>query len=511
MPVIRNTVSPQFKQVSQTVNNLPAYTVYSVKNVTCSHNDNGRTVAEMSCLQGPGTPDFNLSVEVVVKAMQKISGRSWCLLGFSNPLCGQELCSPQLQAWVGQDRPLTTEQWYSLHLTCPPHDSWVQSKGKYYRPVPDTIWNLDTAARELRPPEPPASTMPMSTVVAPDTYTGQGLVEAASLALACHNLGASTTCELTPPGHFQSTQPVHCDTVHMLITPAITDMTHNPDRDCHYTRLRTQARDRNKVLVKPHQDGTQSCLYHIVAAFVGQNMTQVSRGRDLGAWYLQPVNQARLCDMLPTNLQSPAEWSRRSRSALNPSNLADECDVYSLALFFDVSFQILSSTTSVQVINIQRMRGMIIGHVNSTRVKHFVGTKLLRNTRNVSSAVTQNTLEVPASQQNVTQSKRRKVNVPPDPAALFDTWPDSPSPGVAFGVEAPLSCRSVLASDSLPHTGSRRVAFDEVTLSHPQGARCGGCNLNTTARAPDTSTSCLHTHTPCHCWACSSRQRFTIQ
>jgi len=196
-------------------------------------------------------------------------------------------------------------------------------------------------------------------------------------------------------------------------------------------------------------------------------MTQVRR--DLGAWHLQPVNQARLCDMLPTNLQSLAEWSRRSRSALNPSNLADECDVCSLALLFDVSFQILSSTTSVQVINIQGTRGMIIGHVNSTRVKHFVGTKLLQNTGNVSSAVIHNTMEVPASQQNVTQSKRRKVNVPPDPTALFDTWPDGPPPRVAFGVGAPLSYHSVLAPDSLPHTGSRRVTFDEVTLSHPQG------------------------------------------
>jgi len=51
---------------------------------------------------------------------------------------------------------------------------------------------------------------------------------------------------------------------------------------------------------------------------------------------------------------------------------------------------------SVQVIKIQGTRGMIIGHVNSTRVKHFVGTKLLRNTGNVSSAVTKNTMEVPA-------------------------------------------------------------------------------------------------------------------
>jgi len=262
----------------------------------------------MSYLQGPGTPDFNLPVEVVVKGMQKISGRSWCLLGFSNPLCGQELCSPQLQAWVGQDRPLTTEQWDSLHLTCPPHDSWVQSKGKSYRPVPDTTWNLDTGARELRPPEPPASTMPMSTAVVSDTYIGQGVVEAASLVLACHNLGVSTTCEMTPPGHSPSTQPVDCDTAHMLITSAVADMTHDLDRDCHYTRLHTQAGDRNRVLVEPPQDGTQSCLYHIVAAFVGQNMTQVRR--DLGAWYLLPVNQAQLCDMLPTTLQNPAEWSR---------------------------------------------------------------------------------------------------------------------------------------------------------------------------------------------------------
>jgi len=233
----------------------------------------------------------------------------------------------------------------------------------------------------------------MSTAVALDTYTGQGSVEAASLALACHNLGASTTCEMTPPAHTQSTQPVDCDTAHMLITSSIADMTHNLDRDCHYTRLNTQARDRKRVLVEPPRDGTQSCLYHIVDAYVGQNMTQVRR--DLGAWYLRPVNQ--LCDMLPTNLQSPAEWSRRSRSALNPSNLADECDVYSLALIFDVSFQILSSTTSVQVINIQGTRGMIIGHVNSTRVKHFVGTKLLQNIGNVSSTVTHNTMEVPAS------------------------------------------------------------------------------------------------------------------
>ena len=62
MPVIRNTVSPQLHQVSQNGNNLPAYTVYSVKNATCSDSDKGRTVAQMSCLQEPSIPDFNLSV-----------------------------------------------------------------------------------------------------------------------------------------------------------------------------------------------------------------------------------------------------------------------------------------------------------------------------------------------------------------------------------------------------------------------------------------------------------------
>jgi len=61
----------------------------------------------------------------------------------------------------------------------------------------------------------------------------------------------------------------------MFITSAIADMTHDLDRDCHYTRLHTQARDRNRVLVEPPRDGTQSCLYHTVAAFVGQNMIQM--------------------------------------------------------------------------------------------------------------------------------------------------------------------------------------------------------------------------------------------
>jgi len=138
---------------------------------------------------------------------------------------------------------------------------------------------------------------------------------------------------------------------------------------------------------------------------------------------------------------------------------------------------------------------MIIGHVNSARVKHFVGTKLLQNTGNVSSAVTQNTMEVSASQQNVTQSKRRKVNVPPDPTALLDTWPDGPPPGVAFGVGALLSYRSVLAPDSLPHTGRRRVTFDGVTLSHPQGQGVADA-ISTPLHAPPTPAPpvCIPTH-----------------
>jgi len=128
---------------------------------------------------------------------------------------------------------------------------------------------------------------------------------------------------------------------------------------------------------------------------------------------------------------------------------------------------------------------MIIGHVNSTRVKHFVGTKLLRNTGNISSTVTQNTMEVPASQQNVTQSKRRKVNVPPDPTTLLDTWPGGPTPGVSFGVGALLSYRSILAPLSLPHTGRRCVTFDEVTLSHPKGQGVADA-ISTPLQAPPT-------------------------
>jgi len=78
-------------------------------------------------------------------------------------------------------------------------------------------------------------------------------------------------------------------------------LTHDLDCDCHCTHLYKQAQDRNRLLLEPPRNGTQSWLYHIVAAFVGQPMTQVRR--HLGAWYLQPANQARLCDMLLTNFE----------------------------------------------------------------------------------------------------------------------------------------------------------------------------------------------------------------
>jgi len=101
--------------------------------------------------------------------------------------------------------------------------------------------------------------------------------------------------------------------------------------------------------------------------------------------------------------------------------------------------------------------------------------------------VTQNTTEVSASQQNVTHSKRRKVNVPPNPTALIDTWPDGPPPGVAFGVRAPLSYRSVLSPHSLPHTGRSCVTLDEVTLSHPHWQGQGVADaISTPLQAPPT-------------------------
>ena len=83
--------------------------MYSVKNVTCSEKDHGTTVTVMANTAGPDDPDFNLPIKVVIKTMHKISRRTWGPLGFSDPLCGQEISSPQLHVWVGKNKNVTTQ------------------------------------------------------------------------------------------------------------------------------------------------------------------------------------------------------------------------------------------------------------------------------------------------------------------------------------------------------------------------------------------------------------------
>jgi len=422
----------------------------------------------MSNTERPDVPVFDLPIEVVVKAMHKISGRSWCILGFSHTLCGKEISSPQLQIWVGQNQNLTTQQWDSLHLPTPPHDSWVHSNGTYYRPISDSDCHFQAGTRECCLPEYPESTIRVSTVVVTGINARQAMVEPSTLPWFTHTLDISNSCAMTPGGQSQSSQQFDSDTVHLPTTPTLTDLLQDLVRDLHYAHLRTQAYNMNRVFVEPPRDGMQSCLYHIFGAFVGQPMSQVRRS--LGTWYLQPVNQATLCDfLLPTDLQSPPACVQRSRSGVDPSNLADECNVHSLGLLFDISFQILSSSTSVQVINIHGTRGMIIGHVNSTRVKHFIVTKLLRNTGNVSSTVKLYPMEVPAVHQNVTQNKRRKVNVPPDPTVQLNTWHNGPPHRVALGIGTSFSYQSVLLPHALPHTDSCRVPVPWVVGSLSPG------------------------------------------
>jgi len=168
---------------------LPVYTVYSVKNVTCSEKDHGRTVAVMANTAGPAAPDFDLPIKVVVKAMHKISERTWGLLGFSDPLCGQEIRSPQFKVWVGKNKNLITQQWTSLHLTSPPHDSWVQSHEKYYRPISDPDCHSQGGTRKCRQPETPGRTIHVPTVGIPDTNFQQLMVEPTSLACSSHSPG----------------------------------------------------------------------------------------------------------------------------------------------------------------------------------------------------------------------------------------------------------------------------------------------------------------------------------
>ena len=87
----------------------------------------------------------------------------------------------------------------------------------------------------------------------------------------------------------------------------------------------------------------------------------------------------------------------------------------------------------------------------------------------ISSAVTHDTMEVSASQKNMTQNKRRKINALSDPAVWFDAWPDGPPPGVAFGVKTSPLYRSMLAPSTISHTKSCCTTFDVVDLSNPQG------------------------------------------
>jgi len=273
-------------------------------------------------------------------------------------------------------------------------ESW-----KVLRPISDSDCHLQGGTRKWHQPDPPGSSIHISTGpgVNPDMTCGQGMVESNSLAWSSHSPGVSNTCSMTPGGWSPSSQQVDRDTVNLPITSAFTVLLEDLEWDCHYAHVRTQVYNIDRVLVEPPRDGTQSCLYHIITTFVGQTMIQVRRS--LGNWYLQPVNQTRLRDFLPTNLQIPPAWTQQSHSTVNPSNLEDKCNVFSLGLLFDISFQILSSSTSVQVINIHGMKGMIIGHVNSIQVKHFVTTKLFRNTRTTSSTVTLNTTEIHSTPQ----------------------------------------------------------------------------------------------------------------
>jgi len=125
MQVRRDTSSLEFGHESQTVLYLPVYTVHKV----ISEQANGEKLPVLSCTEGPAAPDFELPIRVVVNTMKKISGRSWCLLGFCQPQCGQKIRFLQLQIWM--DRRLTKQQWDSLHLITPFHDAWVKSNGKY--------------------------------------------------------------------------------------------------------------------------------------------------------------------------------------------------------------------------------------------------------------------------------------------------------------------------------------------------------------------------------------------
>jgi len=68
------------------------------------------------------------------------------------------------------------------------------------------------------------------------------------------------------------------------------------------------AKAMNRVLLEPPLDGTQSCLFHLVADVVGKTIAQVRL--DLGHWYQVTVNQENIHHILPTNLHNLAGWAR---------------------------------------------------------------------------------------------------------------------------------------------------------------------------------------------------------
>ena len=69
MPIICTAPAFPLNQVPPARRPLTENTVYRFTNVACSEKEHGRTVAVMSNTEGPSVPDFDLPIEVVVKAL----------------------------------------------------------------------------------------------------------------------------------------------------------------------------------------------------------------------------------------------------------------------------------------------------------------------------------------------------------------------------------------------------------------------------------------------------------
>ena len=160
----------------------------------------------------------------------------------------------------------------------------------------------------------------------------------------CIGSGAARLLLLSPQRYsVEIPLPLRClSTQHDHAARSVQDF----DLESHYSCVQDQAQAMNRVLVELPLNGTQSCLYHIVTDFVGTLLSQVRL--DLSNWYQVTANQDALHHILPTNLHNLARWARRSHSATNAHNMVDECTIYSFALMFNVSLQILSSTTRPQ-------------------------------------------------------------------------------------------------------------------------------------------------------------------